>query len=32
MEDLATEHEKYLVDHFKLPVVVTKWPADLKSF
>lgn len=31
-EDLATEHEKYLVQHFKGPVFVTDWPKDIKAF
>ncbi len=31
--DLQTEHEKYLTDeHFKKPVFVTDYPADIKSF
>jgi len=31
-EDLATEHEKYLVKHFDGPVFVTDWPKDIKAF
>ncbi len=31
-EDLATEHEKYLVSHFDGPVFVTDWPKDIKAF
>lgn len=31
-EDLATEHEKYLVQHFDGPVFVTDWPKDIKAF
>jgi asparaginyl-tRNA synthetase len=31
-EDLATEHEKYLVSHFNGPVFVTDWPKDIKAF
>ncbi len=30
--DLATEHEKYLVNHFGGPVFVTDWPKDAKAF
>lgn len=31
--DLQTEHEKYLTEeHFKKPVFVTDYPADIKSF
>ena len=31
--DLQTEHEKYLTDeHFKKPVFVVDYPADIKSF
>lgn len=31
--DLASEHEKYLVEkHFKKPVIVTDYPKDIKSF
>jgi asparaginyl-tRNA synthetase len=32
MEDLATEHEKYLVKHFDKPVFITDWPKDIKAF
>ena len=31
-EDLATEHEKYLVQHFDGPVYVIDWPKDIKAF
>ncbi len=31
-EDLAKEHEKYLVSHFDGPVFVTDWPKDIKAF
>ncbi|MCF7925850.1 MAG: asparagine--tRNA ligase [Candidatus Izimaplasma sp.] len=31
-QDLATEHEKYLVKHFDGPVFVTDWPKDIKAF
>jgi len=31
-EDLATEHEKYLVQHFNGPVYVIDWPKDIKAF
>jgi len=31
--DLQSEHEKFLVEkHFKKPVVVTDYPADIKAF
>ena len=30
--DLATEHEKYLVNHFNGPVFVTDWPKHIKAF
>ena len=30
--DLATEHEKYLVQHFDGPVYVIDWPKDIKAF
>jgi len=30
--DLATEHEKYLVDHFGGPVFVIDWPKEIKAF
>lgn len=30
--DLATEHEKYLVQHFNGPVYVIDWPKDIKAF
>ncbi len=30
--DLATEHEKALVEHFGGPVFVTDWPKDIKAF
>jgi asparaginyl-tRNA synthetase len=30
--DLATEHEKYLVQHFGGPVYVIDWPKDIKAF
>jgi asparaginyl-tRNA synthetase len=31
--DLATEHEKYLVDtHFKKPIFIKNYPADIKAF
>jgi asparaginyl-tRNA synthetase len=33
LDDLATEHEKYLTEvHFKSPVFVTDWPKDIKAF
>lgn len=32
-KDIATEHEKYLVDtHFKSPVFIYNWPKDIKAF
>jgi len=31
-EDLATEHEKYLVKHFDGPVFIYDWPKDIKAF
>ncbi len=31
-QDLAKEHEKYLVEHFNGPVFVTDWPKDIKAF
>jgi len=31
-EDLATEHEKYIVQYFDGPVFVIDWPKDIKAF
>ncbi|MFK8057079.1 MAG: asparagine--tRNA ligase [Saprospiraceae bacterium] len=32
-EDLHSEHERYLVEkHFKKPVILTDYPADIKAF
>ncbi|MBR0433110.1 MAG: asparagine--tRNA ligase [Bacteroidaceae bacterium] len=32
-DDLASEHERYLVEeHFKKPVIMTDYPTDIKSF
>ena len=31
-EDLATEHEKYIVKHFDGPVFVIDWPKEIKAF
>jgi asparaginyl-tRNA synthetase len=31
-QDLAKEHEKYLVEHFNGPVFVTDWPKNIKAF
>ncbi len=31
-QDLAKEHEKYLVEHFNGPVFITDWPKDIKAF
>lgn len=30
--DLQKEHETYLVDHFKVPVILTDYPKDIKAF
>ena len=30
--DLQKEHENYLVEHFKGPVIVTDYPKDIKAF
>lgn len=33
VDDLATEHEKYLTEvHFKSGVFITNWPKDIKAF
>jgi asparaginyl-tRNA synthetase len=31
-EDVSSEHEKYLTDHFGGPVFLTHWPLSIKSF
>ena len=31
-EDIATEHEKYITEHFGGPVFITDWPKDIKAF
>ncbi len=31
-EDIAKEHEKYIVEHFGGPVFVTDWPKDIKAY
>ena len=31
-QDLQKEHETHLVDHFKVPVIVTDYPKDIKAF
>ena len=31
-EDIAKEHEKYLMDYFKCPLFITNWPKDIKAF
>ncbi|MGS0972726.1 MAG: asparagine--tRNA ligase [Candidatus Izemoplasmataceae bacterium] len=31
-EDIAKEHEKYLVKHFDGPVFIIDWPKDIKAF
>lgn len=30
--DLQKEHETYLVEHFKVPVILTDYPKDIKAF
>lgn len=30
--DLQREHENFLVEHFKVPVIVTNYPKDIKAF
>ena len=30
--DLQKEHENFLVDHFKTPVIITDYPKEIKSF
>ncbi len=30
--DLQKEHENFLVDHFKTPVIITDYPREIKSF
>ncbi len=30
--DLQREHENYLVEHFKVPVIVTGYPREIKAF
>ena len=32
LSDLATEHEKYLVNHFGVPVFIIDWPKEIKAF
>ena len=31
-EDIAKEHEKYIIEHFNGPVFITDWPKDIKAF
>ena len=31
-EDIAKEHEKYIVEYFHGPVFVTDWPKDIKAY
>lgn len=31
-KDLATEHEKYIVAHYNVPVFIIDWPKDIKAF
>ena len=31
-EDLSSEHEKFIVEHYGLPVVVRKYPKKIKAF
>ncbi len=32
LDDIAKEHEKYLLDHFNGPVFVKDWPKDIKAW
>lgn len=32
MEDIAKEHEKYLLDYFHGPVFITDWPKEIKAY
>lgn len=31
-EDIAKEHEKYIVEYFNGPVFITDWPKDIKAY
>ena len=31
-DDIAKEHEKYIVDHFNGPVFIKDWPKDIKAY
>ena len=31
-EDIAKEHEKYIIEYFDGPVFITDWPKDIKAF
>ena len=31
-EDLAKEHEKYIVEYFNGPVFITNWPKEIKAY
>lgn len=31
-DDIAKEHEKYIVDYFKGPVFIKDWPKDIKAY
>lgn len=31
-DDIAKEHEKYIVDYFNGPVFITDWPKDIKAY
>ena len=32
LDDIAKEHEKYLMEYYKSPVFITDWPKDIKAF
>lgn len=31
-DDIAKEHEKYIIEHFNGPVFITDWPKDIKAY
>ena len=31
-EDIAKEHEKYILDHYNSPVFITNWPKEIKAW
>lgn len=31
-DDIAKEHEKYIIDHFNGPVFIKDWPKDIKAY